>query len=286
MKYTKALLLSGGSGSRLKPTTNLINKHFLPVYDKPMIYYSLSMIMLSKIKDICIISDEKSIVNFKSYFDDGKWLGIKISYLLQKEPLGILNAIQISETFIKKSNFSLMLGDNFFYGSDLTGYFNKVQTNKYETNIFSYNSKNPDKFGVIKKSKNQIKIIEKPKKFISNRIVPGYYFLPNKSIYLSKKIKKSKRNEFEIADLLNILLIKKKYKIHNLNRGITWMDLGTLNSIIQASQFIKSIEDNNLNKIGCLEEIALKNKWIPRINIKLMKYKYGDTDYLNYLKKL
>ena len=179
-----------------------------------------------------------------------------------------------------------MLGDNFFYGSDLTGYFNELQNNKFETNIFSYNSKYPNKFGVIKETKNKIKIIEKPNKFISNRVVPGLYFLPNKSIYLSKKLKKSKRNEFEITDLLNILLLKDKYKIHNLNRGVTWMDLGTLNSLIQASQFIRSIEDNNFNKIACLEEISLKNNWISKINIKLMKDKYGDTDYFNYLKKL
>lgn len=286
MKYTKALLLSGGNGSRLKPITNLINKHFLPVYDKPMIFYSLSIIMLSKIRDICIVSDEKSIIKFKSFFDDGKWLGIKITYLIQKKPLGISNAIKISETFIKKSNFSLMLGDNFFYGSDLTAYFNELQNNKFETNIFSYNSKYPNKFGVIKETKNKIKIIEKPNKFISNRVVPGLYFLPNRSIYLSKSLKKSKRNEFEITDLLNILLLKNKYKIHNLNRGVTWMDLGTLNSLIQAGQFIRSIEDNNFNKIACLEEISLKNNWISKINIKLMKDKYGDTDYFNYLKTL
>jgi glucose-1-phosphate thymidylyltransferase len=286
MKYTKALLLSGGSGSRLKPITNLINKHFLPVFDKPMIFYSLSIIMLSKIRDICIVSDEKSIIKFKSFFNDGKWLGIKFTYLIQKKPLGISNAIKISEKFIKKSNFSLMLGDNFFYGGDLTGYFNEIQNNEFETNIFSYNSKNPNKFGVVKETKNKIKIIEKPNKFISNRVVPGLYFLPNKSIYSSKKLKKSKRNEFEITDLLNILLLKDKYKIHNLNRGVTWMDLGTLNSLIQAGQFIRSIEDNNFNKIACLEEISLKNNWISKINIKLMKDKYGDTDYFNYLKKL
>ncbi len=286
MKYNKAILLAGGQGTRLRPTTNLINKHLLPIYDKPMIFYSLSIIMLSKIRDICIVSDLNTLNILENFFGSGEWLGLKLSYIEQKKSLGIANGISLAKKFINKSNFCLMLGDNFFYGSDLTNYLKLAQKENKDGKIFSYEVKNPSNFGVIYKKKNNIKIFEKPKKYLGNKIVTGLYFLPNYAIDLAKETKFSHRGEMEISNILNYLLKKNKCKIYNLKRGIKWLDMGTIENLVGATEFIKNIEFNNAKKIASLEEISLKNKWIKKIDIKFFRKKYGNTDYFRYLKKL
>ena len=286
MKYNKAILLAGGEGTRLRPTTNLLNKHLLPVYDKPMIFYSLSIIMLSRIKNICIVSDLNTLSSLKHFFGSGNWLGINLTYIEQKRPLGIANGVALTKKFINKSNFCLMLGDGLFYGSDLTNYLDLAQTEKKDGKIFSYEVKDPSYFGVIHEKKNVCKIFEKPKKFLGNKIVTGLYFLPNYALDLAKKTKFSKRGEMEITDILNHLLKKNKCKIYNFKRGIKWLDMGTMDNLIAATEFIKNVEFNNANKIACLEEIALNNKWIKKIDLKFFKKKYGNTDYFKYLKNL
>tara|TARA_B100000767_G_scaffold274583_1_gene308086 strand:+ start:1749 stop:2609 length:861 start_codon:yes stop_codon:yes gene_type:complete len=286
MQFNKAILLAGGQGTRLRPTTNLINKHLLPVFDKPMIFYSMSIIMLAKIKNILIVSDLDTIKILKKFFNNGDWLGLKISYVEQKKSLGIVDAVKLSEKFINNSNFCLMLGDNLFYGSELTSFLKVSQTSNKECSIFSYEVKNPSSFGVLSEKVGNTKIIEKPKKFINNKIITGLYFLPNRSIKLALKSKRSLRGEFEITDILNKIIKNKKYQIHHLNRGIKWMDMGTVDSLNRATEFIKNVEHNNAKKIACLEEISLKNKWINKIDLKFFKKKYGNTDYFQYLKKL
>ena len=286
MKYNKAILLAGGQGTRLRPTTNLINKHLLPIYDKPMIFYSLSIIMLSKIKDICIVSDLNTLNILRNFFGSGKWLGLRLTYIEQKKSLGIANGVSLARKFIKNSNFCLMLGDGLFYGSDLTSYLNLAQIEKKDGKIFSYEVNNPSYFGVINKKKNGIEIVEKPKKFLGNKIITGLYFLPNYAIDLAKKTKFSKRGEMEITDILNYLLKKNKCKIYHLKRGIKWLDMGTTENLVGATELIKNVEFNNANKIACLEEIAFKNKWIKKIDLKFFRKKYGNNDYFRYLKKL
>ena len=286
MKYNKAILLAGGQGTRLRPITNLINKHLLPVYDKPMIFYSLSIIMLSKIKDICIVSDQNTLTILKKFFGSGDWLGINLTYIEQKKSLGIANGISLAKDFINRSNFCLMLGDGLFYGSDFTSYLNQAQIEKKDGKIFSYEVNNPSYFGVIHEKKNRVEIVEKPKKYLGNKIITGLYFLPNYAIDLAKKTKFSKRGEMEITNILNYLLKKDQCKIYHLKRGIKWLDMGTIENLIRSTDFIKNVEYNNANKIACLEEIAFKNKWIKKIDIKFFRKKYGNTDYFRYLKKL
>ena len=286
MKYNKAILLAGGQGTRLRPTTNLINKHLLPIYDKPMIFYSLSIIMLSKIRNICIVSDLNTLNILKNFFGSGEWLGLKLSYIEQKKSLGIANGISLAKKFINKSNFCLMLGDNFFYGSDLTNYLKLAQEENKDGKIFSYEVKNPSDFGVIYKKKNNIKIFEKPKKYLGNKIVTGLYFLPNYAIDLANETKFSNRGEMEVTNILNYLLKKNKCKVYNLKRGIKWLDMGTIENLVGATEFIKNIEFNNAKKIASLEEISLKNKWLKKIDFKFFRKKYGNTDYFRYLKKL
>jgi glucose-1-phosphate thymidylyltransferase len=286
MQFEKGILLAGGSGTRLKPLTTLINKHLLTIYDKPMIFYSLSILMLSKIREIVIITNKESLKNYQDFFEDGSWLGMSIDYIVQEKPSGIADTINLSEKFIAKSNFCLMLGDNLFYGSNLTGYLEDCQKSKGNFKLFTYKVKNPSSFGVLFNRNGNIYIHEKPKRFIGNDIVTGLYFLPNEIIKISKKNKKSKRGELEISDSLNSLMKVQKPKIYDLKRGITWMDLGSLSSLNSASDFIKLIQNITNTKIACLEEISLKNKWIKKISKKKMITKYGNSEYFEYLKKL
>ena len=284
--YKKGILLAGGNGTRLKPITTSINKHLIPVYDKPMIYYSISMLMLAKIRDICIVTNVKTKKIIENLFEDGKWLGMNISYKIQDKADGIVDALNTCEEFINNQNFALALGDNFIYGSDLISYFNQIQKSNFETNIFSFEVNNPQDFGIINEKSKSLNIIEKPKKYIGNKAIVGLYFLPKNTFEFSKKIKKSKRGEKEISNLLNILCKSRNYQIHALKRGMKWMDMGSINSLIEANQFIQLIEKTNFRKIACLEEIALNNKWINRINYRINSNKNGNSEYSDYLKKL
>ena len=286
MQFQKGILLAGGSGSRLKPLTTLINKHLLTIYDKPMIFYSLSVLMLSKIKDVAIITNKESLQNYQNFFEDGSWLGMKLRYIVQNKPSGIADTINLSEKFLGKSNFCLMLGDNFYYGGNFSGHLLDCQKSRNKFNLFTYKVKNPNQFGVLSKKQNNYFIYEKPKNNIGNKIVTGLYFLPNKAIHISKKNSKSNRGELEITDVLNKLMKIQKPKIYDLKRGITWMDLGSLDSLNNASDFIRLVQNISNTKIACLEEIALKNKWIKKLSKNKMINKYGNSKYYEYLCKL
>lgn len=284
MKYNKGIILAGGLGSRLSPISNFTNKHFFPIHDKPMIFYSLSILMLSKIKDICFVADKNTLKKLKEFFHCGKELGVKFKYIEQNKPHGIGHGLAIAKNFIKKSNFCLILGDGLFYGSDFTSYLNNAQNNKKKCNIFSYEVSNPSSFGVLDSRKKNVKIIEKPKKFISNEIITGLYFLPNEALQIAQKEKKSKRGEIEITNILNKVFKKYSFYIHKLKRGIKWIDMGTIENIQMSNEFIKMIEKDSAKKIACLEEISINNKWITKLNKLKMKKKYGNSDYYQYLK--
>ena len=284
----KGIVLAGGSGKRLYPVTKVTNKHFLPIYDKPLIFYSLSILLLSKIKDILIICLDKDLKNYKDLLGDGSRFGISLSYKTQNKPRGIPDAFIIGETFINRSNVALVLGDNLFYGHQLTDKFLKAKLNNKNSTIFVYPVQNPSSYGIIELSNNKkIKSIrEKPKKTKSNLAISGFYLFDNNVSTLAKKLKPSKRNETEIVDLINIYSKKKKLKIEYLGRGSAWLDTGTFENLEKASSFIRNIEERQGLKVACLEEIALKNKWIKKIDIKKSIKFYGNCNYSSYLKKL
>ena len=283
----KGIILAGGKGSRLSPLTKIFNKQLLPLYDKPMIFYPLSVLMLAGIKDILIITNPNEDEQFKKIFGNGKDLGIKISYIEQKKPNGLPEAFIIGEEFINNSDIALILGDNFFYGQGFGDTLKKSAKHKSGATVFTYQVNNPEKYGVIEiKNKKIINIVEKPKKSKSNLAITGLYFFDNKVINFSKKLKPSKRKELEIVDLLNQYLKIKKLNVQNLGRGSSWLDTGTVENLFETSQFISNIEKRQGLKIACLEEIALNNKWISQELVKKRINFYGDCDYSKYLKKI
>ena len=286
MKFQKAIIVAGGSGSRLDPLTNLISKQSLPIYDKPMIYYPLSIIMLLKIKDVLIVTTKESNLYFKKLLGNGSKFGIKIKFKIQKEPKGIAHAIKISERFIEKKNICVILGDNIFYGQSLIENILSVQKKDHGASIFGYYMNDPNKYGVIKlNKKNKIsKIIEKPKKFVSNYAIPGIYFFDNKLMNYIKKIKPSERNELEVVDLLNEYLKNSELNLKIFGRGLAWLDTGNANNLLTASNFIKTIEDRQGIKIACLEEIALNNNWVTKSFLK-KNVKNKKSVYFDYIKK-
>jgi glucose-1-phosphate thymidylyltransferase len=284
----KGIILSGGMGTRMSPLTKAVNKQLLPIYDKPMIFYPLSILMLSKIKDILIIVNKGQLEQYKKILPNGKNLGIKIQYLEQSKPRGLPDAFVLGEKFIGKSNVALILGDNFFYGQNLSSTLVNATKLKNGAKILLHKVVNPELFGVAKtNNKNKIiEIKEKPKKYISDYAITGLYFFDNKVVEYSKKLKPSKRNEVEITDLL------KKYKKNNklyaevLGRGGAWLDTGSMEDYYKTINFVSAIENRQGIKIACLEEIALLNQWINRKQIKKAIRFYGNCDYSNYLTKL
>ena len=287
MKFQKAIIVAGGSGSRLDPLTNLISKQSLPIYDKPMIYYPLSIIMLLKIKDVLIVTTKESNLYFKKLLGNGSKFGIKIKFKIQKKPKGIAHAIKISERFIEKKNICVILGDNIFYGQSLIENILSVQKKDHGASIFGYYMNDPNKYGVIKLNKKNkiLKIIEKPKKFVSNYAIPGIYFFDNKLMNYIKKIKPSERNELEVVDLLNEYLKNSELNLKIFGRGLAWLDTGNANNLLTASNFIKTIEDRQGIKIACLEEIALNNNWVTKSFLK-KNVKNKKSVYFDYIKKL
>ena len=285
----KGIILAGGEGSRLYPLTLSISKQLLPVHDKPMIFYPLSVLMLAGIKDILIISNKENLNKFKLLFKTGSHLGISITYKIQAKPEGIAQALVLGKQFIKNDPVCLILGDNIFYGSDLVKNLNFAINNISEyASLFAYQVSNPSSYGVIKyNKKNQpVKIIEKPKKYVGNYAVTGIYFYPKGVSKIAKQIKKSKRGEFEITSLNNYYLKAKKIKIIKLGRGFAWLDTGTHEDLSEASSFIYTIEKRQGLKIACLEEIALNYNWINKQDIiQAIKF-YGKCVYSNYLKKI
>jgi len=283
----KGIILAGGTGSRLSPLTKVLNKQLLPLYDKPLIFYPLSILMLSNIRDILIITNPNEDINFKKILGNGSNFGIKIQYKEQRKPNGLPEAFIIGEKFINKKNVALILGDNFFYGQGFTNRLKKITKKNLGSTIFTYQVKNPQDYGVaIVKNKKIIDIKEKPKKTKSNLAITGLYFFDKNVTNFSKKLKPSKRKELEIVDLLKEYLKRKKLKFEFMGRGSAWLDTGSIENLFETSQFISSIEKRQGLKIACLEEIALNKKWITKTIINKQIKFYGNCNYSKYLKNL
>ena len=283
----KGIILAGGTGSRLSPLTKIINKQLLPLYDKPLVFYPLSILMLAGIRDILIITNPNEDINFKKILGNGSNFGIKIQYLTQNKPNGLPEAFIIGEKFINNKNVALILGDNFFYGQGFTKRLKQKTKAKSGSTIFTYQVNNPEDYGIVEIKKERIsRIKEKPKNSKSNLAITGLYFFDHNVVNFSKKLKPSKRGELEIVDLLKEYLNRKKLKIEYMGRGSAWLDTGNAESLFETSQFISNIEKRQGLKIACLEEIALNNKWISKNIIKKQINFYGNCEYSRYLKKL
>jgi glucose-1-phosphate thymidylyltransferase len=283
----KGIILAGGMGTRVGPSTKAISKQLIPILDKPIIFYSLSILMLLNIRNILIIVKASDANSYKKLLGNGKNFGVKISYAIQKKPRGLPDAFILGKKFIQKNSVALILGDNFFHGQSLVELLNNSSKNfKGGANIFAYNVKNPQDYGVIENFGRVMKILEKPKKTKSKKAITGLYFFDQKVIELSKKLKYSKRGELEIVDLLNSYLLSKKLTVTELGRGSTWLDTGTSSDILKASNYVSILEDRQNQKIGCLEEIAFNKKWINKNNLKEIIKFYGKSDYSKYLEEL
>jgi len=283
----KGIILAGGHGTRMSPLTKAVNKQLLPVYDKPLIFYPLSILMLAGIKDILIIVNKGQLSEFKKILPNGNSLGIKIEYLQQKNPGGLPEAFIIGEKFIGKDNVALILGDNFFYGQSLTEKLRKCIKLKKGAKVFLYPVNNPSQYGIAEIKNNKIKkIVEKPKKPFSNLAITGLYFFDNNVVKFSKQLKPSKRNEIEIVDLLKKYKSKSKLSAEFIGRGAAWLDAGSIKDFYEASSFVAAIENRQGQKIGCLEEIALRNNWINKKSLLSSIKFYGKCEYSNYLSKL
>ena len=284
----KAIILAGGKGTRLSPLTKVLNKQLLPLYDKPLIFYPLSVLMLAGIKEILIITNKGETNLFKKILGNGENLGIKIFYEEQKKPNGLPEAFIIGEKFIKNQSVALILGDNFFYGQGFTNRIKeKIKENRGAT-IFTYIVNNPKDYGIIELDKNnKIKnILEKPKKTKSRLAITGFYLFDKNVVDFSKQLKPSKRKELEIVDLIKKYFKKKTLDAEFMGRGSAWLDTGNVQNLNETAQFISSIERRQGLKIGCLEEIAYINKWISKKNIiKAIKF-YGNCEYSEYLNSL
>lgn len=287
----KGVVLAGGNGTRLYPTTISITKQLLPIYDKPMIYYPISALMLAGIRDILIISTPDDIHHFQKLLGNGKQFGVNFSYEVQQEPKGIAQAIIIAENFISDDSFALILGDNIFYGAGFSGMLNSA-LNRTETiggaTIFAYPVKDAERFGVVEFDieQNIISIEEKPQNPKSNYAITGLYFYDNNALEYAKSLKPSTRGELEITDLNKIYLEKKSLKVEFLGRGFAWLDTGTHSSLLRASEFVKSTEENQGIKIACLEEIAYRKGFLSKDEILLGSKYYKDNEYYSYIREL
>jgi len=284
----KGIILAGGIGSRMSPITKAVNKQLLPLYDKPLFFYPLSVLMLAKIKEILIIVNKGQIEQFRKVLPDGKNLGIKIEYIEQTKPRGLPDAFIVGEKFINKSSVALILGDNFFFGQSLTKKLIECAKLSKGAKVFLHPVKNPFLFGVAKINKKNkiISLIEKPLKTSSNLAVTGLYFFDSNVVSIAKLLKPSKRKELEIVDLLNKYRKKNQLSAEIIGRGGTWLDTGSIKNFINTTNFISAIEDRQGLKIGCIEEIALNNNWITKNHIKKSIKFYGNCEYSHYLKKL
>ena len=284
----KGIILAGGYGTRLGPLTKGVNKQLLPLYDKPLIYYPLSVLMLAGISNILIITNKDEKSNFIKLLGDGSQLGIKITFLEQSRPKGLPDAFIIGKNFIGKDDVVLILGDNFFYGQGFTNRLKNALKKNNGATIFTYIVNNPSDYGILEIDKrNKIKkIIEKPSRPKSNLAITGLYFFNHKVINFAKSLKPSKRNELEIVDLLNIYLKKKLLRAEFMGRGSAWLDAGNTINLFNASQYIAAIEERQGLKIACIEEISYQNKWISKKQILKRISFYGKCDYSDYLKKI
>ena len=286
----KGIVLAGGSGSRLYPTTLAVSKQLMPIYDKPMIYHPISVLMLAGIKDILIISTPHDLPNFEKLLGDGSKFGVKFSYKSQPSPDGLAQAFIIGEEFIAQDNVALILGDNIFYGSGFSGMLNNAikTTENGGAVIFGYLVKDPERFGVVEFDENGqvLSLEEKPQKPKSNYAVTGLYFYDNKVVEYAKSLKPSKRGELEITDLNNCYLKSNQLKVERLGRGFAWLDTGTHESMLQASQYVHTIEENQGIKIACLEEIAYRMGYLSKNELRKNLAKYPINEYYEYIKRI
>ena len=284
----KGIILAGGKGTRMSPLTKAVNKQLLPLYDKPLIFYPLSVLMLAGIRKILIIVNKGQLNQFRKVLPEKNNLGVTIEYKEQTKPGGLPQAFTIGEKFIDNDNVSLILGDNFFYGQSLTKILKKNISLKTGAKIFIHPVKKPQLFGVatLNKNKKVISLKEKPKNSKSNLAVTGLYFFDKKVVEFTKKLKPSKRGELEIIDLLNLYKRKNKLKAEFIGRGGSWLDTGSINDFNDASNYISTIENRQGLKIACIEEIAFKNKWISKKEILRSISFYGNCEYSKYLKSL
>lgn len=286
----KGIVLAGGSGTRLYPITKIISKQLLPIYDKPMIYYSLSVLMLAEIRDILIISTPQDLPKFKELLGDGSQFGISLQYKEQPKPEGLAQAFVIGEKFIGKDSVALILGDNVFYGNGLTAKLLEAKNNalKGYASLFGYYVIDPERFGVLEFDEqfNVISLEEKPAKPKSNIAATGLYFYDNTVIRIAKSLKKSLRGEYEITDLNNQYLTNKRLKTQILGRGFAWLDTGTVDSLVEASDFVKTIQNRQGIMVASLDEIAYRLKWITLETLKRNIKSYGKSHYSKYLKRL
>ena len=284
----KGIILAGGKGTRMSPITKAINKQLLPIFDKPLIFYPLSILMLAKIKDILIIVNKGELNQYKKILPDGKNLGIKIKYEEQSKPRGLPDAFILGEKFIGKDNVALILGDNFFYGQNLTKQLLNYKKLKKGAKIILHKVKRPDQYGVARINKNlKVTMIkEKPKKFVSDLAITGLYFFDNLVCKYSKTLKPSNRGELEIVDLINKYKKKGNLKANLLGRGGAWLDTGSIDDFYKTSAFVSAIEKRQGFKIACIEEIALSNNWIKKKEINNQIKFYGKCEYSSYLKDL
>lgn len=287
MKKNKGIILAGGKATRLYPITKAVSKQLLPVYNKPMIYYPLSTLMLADIREILIISNDETLPSIEKLFGDGSKYGLKIEYALQKEPRGLAEAFIIGEEFIGDDNVTLILGDNIFYGHGFSEILQKAALNKNGATVFGYYVKNPSRYGIIEldKDKKPVSIVEKPENPKSNWAVTGLYFYDNEVIDIAKNIKPSKRGELEITDINDIYLKKGKLNVELLGRGFSWLDAGTYQSLLDSSMFIKTIEERQGIMISSIEEIAYRKGYISKEEL-LKLTEDLPQEYGEYLKRI
>lgn len=287
----KGIILAGGSGTRLYPVTKVLSKQLLPVYDKPMIYYPLSVLLLAGIKEILIISTPRDVPSFKELFGNGHELGINIIYKEQPSPDGLAQAFILGEDFIGQDDVCLILGDNIFYGAGLQSLLSKSVDTVRSANkavVFGYNVEDPERYGVaeIDESGNVLSIEEKPTKPKSNYAVVGLYFYPNSVVKIAKNVKPSHRGELEITSINEEYLIMKQLKLQILSRGYAWLDTGTHESLSEATEFVKAVEKRTSLKIACIEEIVYKMGYLSKEGVESLIQKQGNSSYTNYLKKV
>jgi glucose-1-phosphate thymidylyltransferase len=286
----KGIILAGGTGTRLYPLTKSVSKQILPLYDKPMIYYPLSVLMLANIREVLIISTPRDVGLFRDLFGDGKLLGMKIEYAVQETPAGLAQAFVIGEKFIAGDDVALILGDNVFYGNNLTGFLNaareKLTVNRGAL-ILGYYMKSPFAYGVVEfdKDKKVISIEEKPLAPKSNYAVPGLYFYDNQVVDIAKNIKPSARGELEITDVSNFYLAKNQLNVEVMGRGMAWFDTGTPDSLLEAANFVATIQRRQELYVSCIEEIAFRNKWINEMQLLEIAQEYK-TEYGKYLQSV
>ena len=281
----KGIILAGGSGTRLYPVTKAMSKQMVPIYDKPMIYYPMSVLMVSGIRDILIISTERDIVGFRELFLDGSDLGLNISYAIQKEPKGLAEAFIIGKDFIGSDNVSLILGDNIFWGQSFGKHLEKGESLEKGAMIYGYYVQNPKEFGVVEFDKNHkvISLEEKPENPKSKYAVPGLYFYDNTVVEKAKGLKPSERGELEITDLNKLYMEENTLKVDLLGRGMAWLDTGTHSSMLKASNFVEAVQSTQGTYIACLEEIAYRKGWIDAEKLKKLAEPLLKTNYGKYL---